>query len=486
MFKKLAILIVLVIIGLVGVIGYNTVMNTAPEKTGTAIASVKIDEMAAANRLAEAVRIKTISYSHDAPVEADAFDELHALIETSYPTVAEKLEKQVIGGYSLLYKWEGRDPDLPAAVLMGHLDVVPVEEGTEQNWEQPPFSGAIVNGAIWGRGTLDDKVSVFGLLEAAEYHLKAGLKPKQTIYLAFGHDEEIGGDHGAGKISKYLADQGVKVAYTLDEGMVVVNDIMPGVSQPIAFIALAEKGYLTVELTATAEGGHSSIPPRKTAVGKIARAIARIEDNRLPAALRRPVTDMFETLSPYMPLSLKAVISNRWLLDPVLVSQLGKGGATNAMVRTTTAATIIQGGTKDNVLPSTAKAVVNFRILPGSTVQGVIDHVTQVVDDPDVKIEIKQGNEPSKVSDHTSGSYRQIKRTIEEVLPDVLVSPGLMLAGSDSKHYEDLAENSYRFIPMRFGPDDLGRVHGTNERILIKNYGEIIRFYIRLMENTGN
>ncbi|WP_339716994.1 M20/M25/M40 family metallo-hydrolase, partial [uncultured Sneathiella sp.] len=219
--------------------------------------------------------------------------------------------------------------------------------------------------------------------------------------------------------------------------------------------------------------------------GKLARAIARIEENRLPASLGSPASDMFDTLAPHMSLPLKAIISNRWLLDPVLVNELGKGGATNAMVRTTTAVTIAEGGTKDNVLPSKATATINFRLLPGTSIQDVIDHVRHVVDDPDIEITTKQGNEASRISSKEAEGYQLIERTIRETLPDVLISPGLMLAGSDSKHYEDIAENSYRFIPMRFGPEDLARVHGTNERIIIENYAEIIQFYRRLMENAG-
>jgi carboxypeptidase PM20D1 len=194
---------------------------------------------------------------------------------------------------------------------------------------------------------------------------------------------------------------------------------------------------------------------------------------------------MFDTLAPHMPLSLKAIISNRWLLDPLLVSELGKGGATNAMVRTTTAVTIAEGGTKDNVLPSTATATINFRLLPGTRIEEVITHVTEVIDDPDVEVTVKQGNEASKVSSKEAEGYQAIEKTIREIFPDVLIAPGLMLAGSDSKHYETIAENSYRFLPMRFGPDDIARVHGTNERILIDNYVEIIQFYRRLMENIA-
>lgn len=486
MIKKILLLIGVVIVGLLAIIGFNTVTTTPPEIVATAVKPISIDTNAAAERLSRAIQLKTISYSLDAPVEAREFAKLHALIDVSYPTIAEKLTKDVINDHSLVYTWQGSDPSLPAIVLMGHMDVVPVEKGTEENWEHPPYSGKIVNGAIWGRGTLDDKVSVLAILEAAEYQLKQNFQPKRTLIFAFGHDEEIGGDNGAGKIVAHLKKKGTKVAFTLDEGMVVVQGVMPGIEAPIAFIALAEKGYLTLELTATAEGGHSSIPPKATAVGKISKAIAKLEENRLPASLQRPASDMLETLAPYMPLSLKAVISNRWLLEPVLVGQLGKGGATNAMVRTTTAATIINGGTKDNVLPSTAKATLNFRILPGSTIEDVIEHVTSTISDPDVVVAVKQGNAPSKVSSNSNDSYGLIEKTIRETLPDVIVSPGLMLAGSDSKHYEDIAEDNYRFIPMRFGPEDLSRVHGTNERIMIENYGEIINFYSRLMENSGS
>ncbi|GLQ05508.1 M20 family peptidase [Sneathiella chinensis] len=485
MIKRILLLLGAGLLVLIGVLVFNTLTNTVKTDTVASIPEVAIDTNAAALRLATAVTMRTISHAHDAPVEVAEFEKLHAHIDRSYPLVAANLKRQVIGGHSLLYRWEGSNPSLKPILLMGHMDVVPIEPGTEDNWDHPPFSGKIVDGAIWGRGTLDDKLSVFAILEAAEYHLAQGHQPERSLYFAFGHDEEVGGKNGAGQIAAYLKEQGVQLAFTLDEGMVIVQGLMPGIDDPIAFIALAEKGYLTVHLTATATGGHSSMPPRETAVGKISKAITRLEENRLPAALRRPVSDMLETLSPHMPLSLRSVISNRWLLEPVLVSQLAKGGTTNAMVRTTTAATIVNGGTKDNVLPSTATATVNFRLLPGDTVDGILDHIRTTINDPAIEVSIKQGNEPSKVSSSTSDHFALVQKTINEVLPDVLVSPGLMLAGSDTKHYEALAEDSYRFLPMRFSKTDLPRVHGTNERIMIDNYAEIIRFYIRLMENAG-
>lgn len=485
MIKKIILAVLAVVVVLICVVGYRTFTNSPDPKVTENITVADIDVLAAAQTLSESVQIKTISTKRGDPPAAAAFARLHDLIDQSFPLVTQQLKKEVISDHSLLYTWQGSDQSLPPVLLMAHMDVVPVEAGTEADWTHEAYSGAIADGAIWGRGTLDDKVSVFGILEAAETLLATGFSPKRTLYFGFGHDEEIGGENGAAKIAQLFAERDIKLSFTVDEGMVVVQGVFPGIDDPIAFIALAEKGYLTVTLTAETTGGHSSIPPKTTAIGKIARAVNRLEENRFPAALQSPASDMFDALAPYMPLSLKAVVSNRWLFDPILLSELEKGGATNAMIRTTTAATIIDGGSKDNILPTIAAATLNFRLLPGTTIEEAVDRIKHVIDDPDVTVEVAQGNNPSRISSKQGEGYVAIEKTIREVLPDVLVAPGLMLAGSDSKHYEDVAENSYRFIPMRFGPDDIARVHGTDERIMIENYGEIIRFYHRLMQNVG-
>lgn len=485
MIKKFLFGLLVVIVILFGVIAFNTFSNKVQIASVKPVELSTIDLTSVAQRLSAAIKIKTISESiEDAPA-VDEFEKLHDLINQSFPLVASNLKREVINSHSLLYTWQGSDGTLTPAMLLAHMDVVPVEPGTEGNWTYSAYSGEVAEGAIWGRGSLDDKFSVFAILEAAELQLASGFSPKRTLYFAFGHDEEIGGGKGAAEISKLLESRDIRLAFTLDEGMVIVDGIMPGVEEPIAFIALAEKGYLTLKLTAIAEGGHSSLPPKNTAIGKLARAINQLEENRFPASLKSPAADMFETLAPHMALPLKAIISNRWLLDPLLVSELGKGGATNAMVRTTTAVTIVDGGTKDNVLPTEATAILNFRLLPGTSIDDVVEHARSVIDDPEIAVEIKQGNEPSLISDKNAEGYEQIEKTIREVFPDVLVAPGLMLAGSDSKNYENIADNSYRFVPVRFGKSDLSRVHGTNERILIENYGEVIQFYRQLMTNVG-
>ncbi len=486
MIGKLAMGVGALIAVLAATMAARTFMMTSRDIEVPPPTAITIDSNAAAARLAEAVRFRTVSRGPDTAVQDAAFRGLHEFLARSFPLVQAALQREVIGGYSLLYTWRGSDPKLKPVLLMGHMDVVPVEDDTESAWTQAPFSGAITDGAIWGRGTLDDKISVLATLEAVEYLLAQGVTPKRTVYLAFGHDEEIGGTKGAGEIAATLAKRGVRLDFTLDEGSIVAEGIVPGVAPPVALIGLAEKGYVSLELTAKAKGGHSSMPPKQTAIGKLARAIDRLQTNPFPTKLQPPASETFEYLAPKMPLALRAVLANRWLLDPILLSELENSPATNAVIRTTTAPTMIGGGIKDNVLPSEATAVINFRILPGETIDTVLRRVLETIDDPDVSVrQFGDGNDPSPVSDSTSASFAAVQRTVRQALPDTIVAPSLVVAGTDSKHYGAIADNSFRFLPIRLGLDDLGRIHGTDERIMISNYAETIRFYVQLLRNTA-
>lgn len=486
MIRKLIAGAVAVLLVLIAVVVGKALLITAHAPNRPDPVQIAIDEQDAAKRLASAVQFKTVSYSTAGPVAKDAFNGLIAFLRTSYPKVHEALEHEIVNDYSLLYKWQGSDPALKPVMLLGHMDVVPVEPGSEDRWEHGAFSGDIADGFIWGRGTLDDKVAVLGTLEAVEFLLNKGFTPKRTIYLGFGHDEEIGGTNGAAHISKRLAEQGVKLAFTLDEGAPIVDGLIPGMSKPAALIGIAEKGYLTLKLEARASGGHSSMPARNTAIGKLARAITRMEDNRMPARMTPPATTMFDYLAPEMSFGMRLVMANRWLFNPILVSQLEASPATNASIRTTTAVTMTKGGVKPNVLPASAEAIANFRIMPGDTVAGVIEHVKSVVDDDDVTVTPAQpGDEPSPVSDVNSWGFKAIGKSLFQVFPDVALAPSLVIAATDSKHYIALADNAYRFLPTRLGRQDIARIHGDNERISVKNYGEIIRFYIQLMRNSA-
>ena len=306
-------------------------------------ADIAFDGPAAAGRLAEALRFRTISHAPEAPVEADALVGLRAFLAEAFPKVHATLTREIVNGYSLLYTWTGSDPTLNPILLAAHMDVVPVEPGTEADWTHPPFAGAVADGFVWGRGAMDMKSSLMGILEAVEYLLDRGMAPKRTVYLAFGHDEEVGGTNGTAKIARLLAKRGVRLGFTLDEGLVIAEGIVPGVTKPAALVGLAEKGRVSLELVARGECGHSSMPPVSTAAGGIGRALHRLETNQMPAALKSPVSGMFDALAPKMPIFMRAVVANRWLLGPLLLSRLEEKLATNAIIRTTTAATVIRG-----------------------------------------------------------------------------------------------------------------------------------------------
>jgi len=445
------------------------------------------DRAALAERLARAIRIETVSARDDAPPDPAALRALHALLARDFPRLHAALAREVVGEGSLLFRWAGADEALAPILLMGHLDVVPVEPGTEARWTHPPFSGAVDGAFVWGRGALDDKLSVVGLAEAVERLLAEGFTPRRTVYLAFGHDEEIGGDRGAGAIAGLLAERGVRLAFTLDEGMgIVMRGLVPGVARDVALVGLAEKGYVTIELAAGAAGGHSSTPPRETAVGRLARALARVEANPQPEAIRPPVSDMLDALAPHASWPMRLVLRNRWLFDPLIRAGLRRQPAQAALLHTTTAPTLLRAGVKDNVLPSRATALLNHRVLPGDRVEDVVARVRAAVDDPAVEVRVLEGREPTASSDPGSESYALLATTIREVFPEAIVAPALVLGGTDSKHYARVAEQSFRFVPLRLAPEDLKRIHGSDERIAIDDYVGVVRFFARLVENAAS
>jgi carboxypeptidase PM20D1 len=466
----------------------TVLIGPPPIRDGGAASRIYMDQAVAAERLAQALRIRTVSLGVDAPVAADAFADLHSLLVRNYPRLHATLKREVVSDHSLLYTWPGSDPEAKPIALLAHLDVAPIEAGSEQSWTHSPFAGAIADGYIWGRGAIDMKQSLIAIAEAVEYLLETGFEPRRTVYLAFGHDEEIGGRKGAAVIAERLAAQDVRLEFTLDEGSAVVHDIVPDVDKPVALIGIAEKGILSLELTATDKGGHSSMPPATTAVGRIARAIHLLETHQMEAALRRPLTDTLEYLAPEMPFLRRMAVANIWLFEPLVLAKFASKPPTNATIRTTTAATVIEGGIKPNVLPKKARAAVNFRILPGETIDDVIAHVGAIVDDPAVGIRpLNFRNDPQPISDINSASFALLQRTVHQSFPDAVIAPSLVVGATDSRHYAAVAENSYRFLPMRLHADseDLKRLHGTNERIALENYVEIIGFYTRLLQNAA-
>jgi carboxypeptidase PM20D1 len=441
----------------------------------------------AAERLAGALRIRTISHENLAAFDADAFGAFHAYLQGAFPRVHAQLRREVVATHSLLYTWQGSDRSLDPILLMGHLDVVPVEPGTEMKWSEDPFGGRIADGFIWGRGAIDNKSAVVGTLEATEMLLREGFRPARTVYLAFGHDEEVGGSGGARAIAALLRRRGVRLEMVLDEGGVIGERVLPGISAPLAMVGIAEKGFLSVELSTRTTGGHSSLPPPQSAVGILSAAIARLEASPMPARLEGPTRQLFERAAPQLPFAQRAVFANLWLTRPLVTGKLERSPTTNAMVRTTTAATIFQAGTKDNVLPSHARAVVNFRILPGDSLAGVLGHVRSAIDDGrvDVRPAGHFSAEPSPVSSTGSESFQKIEKTILSLAPDAIVAPYLVVVVTDARYFADLSKNLFRFLPLRLTSQDLARMHGTDERISIRNYETAIRIYRQLLLNAA-
>lgn len=437
----------------------------------------------AAERLAGAIRIPTISTEDPATFDPRPFRELHAYLEGAFPRVHAHLRRETVATHSLLYTWNGTDPSLKPILLIGHLDVVPVDPLNAREWQQDPFSGRIADGFIWGRGAIDNKSTVVGVLEAAELLLAAGFRPARTVYVAYGHDEEAGGTEGAARIAALLASRGVQLEMVLDEGGIIGDGVMPGLSAPVAFVGIAEKGFVTIELSTRTQGGHSSLPPRDSAVGILSAAVSRLEQSQMPARLEGPARETFNRVGPEYPFPRRAMFANLWLTEPFVTRTLEKTPATNAMVRTTTALTIFQAGTKDNVLPGYARATVNFRILPGDSIASVVAHVRHAINDDRVEVRTagRFSSEPSSVSSAASGAFRTLERAIRSVSGDVVVAPYLVVVVTDARYYASLTANVFRFLPLRMTPRDLERMHGVDERIAVEHYESAIRTYRQII-----
>ena len=486
MFKKLSLGLIAAVALMVLILLGNTYRKGTRQVEVGSVAHAKVDGSAAAERLAGAVRLRTITYDNKPDASAAEFVKLHRYLETSFPLAHRTLKREIVGGYSLLYTWQGSDASAKPIMLMAHSDVVPIAEGTDKDWSVDPFAGTVKDGYIWGRGSWDDKGNLLSILEAVESLVAQGFQPKQTIYIVAGHDEEGGGERGAKKIAELLASRSVKLDFVMDEGTLITEGIMKGLDRPVALIGVAEKGIMTLSLSTHDEPGHSSMPPRETAIGMLSDALAKLERNQMPAGIGGVASEMFDTLAPEMHTPNRIMLSNLWLFGPLVKRELEKSKGSNAFTRTTTALTVVHAGNKVNVVPAHAEAFVNFRMLPGDTQQEVIEHAHAVVGNAAVKIE-RSGfaSDASPISSTASPSYRLMNATIREVFPGTVVAPGLMVAATDSRHMLPIADHVYRFSPVRVKEKDLSRFHGTDERISIENYSEMIAFYHRLITSAS-
>jgi len=486
--KRALIALAGVLVLLAMVLAVNTFRQGSRQISLPPAPAIAVDEAGVARRLAQALTFRTLAYRDDPEASAGEFRKLHDHLRRQFPRVHAALGRETVGNFSLLYTWQGTDPRAAPLLLMAHQDVVPIAPGSDAQWHAPPFGGEIKDGYVWGRGAWDDKGNLIAQLEAVEMLLASGFQPRQTIYLCFGHDEEIGGIRGAAQVARLLQQRGVRLGFVLDEGLFITEGMMPGLTRPAAVIGVAEKGFVSVLLKASGTPGHSSIPPAagQSAIGLLSAVLRRLDTEPLPARLAGVAQEMFETIAPEMSGLGRLTLSNLWLFAPLVQAQLERGATTNALVRTTTALTILKAGNADNVLPGMAEGVANFRIVPGETVASVLRHVRDKAADARVEVAPLPGaSEPSAVSATASAPYRLIQRTMRTLFPDVIVTPGLMIAATDSRHFAGISDQIFRFSPVRANSEDVARFHGTDERMAVSNLAEMVRFYHELLRNAS-
>ncbi|XP_077586352.1 N-fatty-acyl-amino acid synthase/hydrolase PM20D1.2 [Stigmatopora nigra] len=438
------------------------------------------------NRFKEAIRIPTVSFSS---TESNTTALLHfnSFLRKAFPTIftSSLVQHELVANYSHLFRISGSQAHLLPYLLLAHIDVVPATES--DGWDAPPFSAQEIEGFIYGRGTIDDKGSLMGILQALEFLLIKGYTPRRGFYIGLGHDEEVSGYQGAVNIARLLKQRNTRLAFILDEGLAVLDGVISGLNGPAALIGVSEKGLATVKLSVSTLPGHASMPPRESSIGILAAAVKKLEDNPMPMLFGYgPERETFEHLAHKFGFPMKFILSNLWIFSPLVGRFLQQKPDSNAFVRTTTAVTMFNAGVKTNVIPSFAEAYVNLRIHSAQSLQEVLDLIEVTLGDHRVKMELIEGFDPLPVSSSGENSFgfQIVKKTLLDMFPTVTVAPGICVGNTDSRHFKDLTNDIYRFAPLWFKPGDAKRFHGINERISKKNYEELILFYSRLIQNS--
>ena len=428
--------------------------------------------------LAELVRCKTISYNDKTLEDDGEFRKLIDSLPRLYPNVLANCEFSQLPDRALLFKWKGRSDAAPS-VMMAHYDVVPVNEA---GWEKPPFDAIIEDGVMWGRGTLDTKVTFNGVLSAADHLIAKGFVPENDMYFAFSGGEEVNGK-GAPNIVKWFVDNGIQPALVVDEGGAVVENVFPGVKQPCGLIGIAEKGMINAQFKTASNGGHASAPKPHTPVGVLSAVCKRIEDHPFKAHIEGPAAKMFDTLGRYSTFLYKMIFANMWCFGWV-IDLLGRlsGGEMNALVRTTVAFTQMEGSSARNVIPVEAKMVANMRLNPHDSVESALAYLRRCAKNETVEITALEASEPSPISETDCPAWDKVAAAVAETWPGCIVAPYLMVQCSDSRHYRDLSNHVYRFSAMALTSEERASIHGNNERIRVEAISRAVEFYIRLMQ----
>ncbi len=462
----------------------------------------------ALKRLSEAIQIPTVSTVNYEDTDFKPFDDFKEFLKQTYPRVYQQMDTTTVNTYGLVFHWKGKDSSKKPLLFLSHYDVVPINnfdfdanpkpaeavmdfnskseplKEIQHAWDGYPFSGDIKNGRIYGRGTLDMKSMLIAILEAADELIQKGYVPNQDIYLAFGHDEEVSGLQGAVKIADYFNNKGIRFDAVYDEGGLVTSpgSVLPQVNQPIALVGVAEKGFLTLEITVKGIGGHSSMPPAKGSLVLAAEIIEKLNTQQMPATLIPPIENFLSNIGGAMDFKARMAIANTWLLKSTLLKSLEKNPTSNALIRTTTAITMAHSSDATNVLSASTKVTVNFRILQGNTVEDVLNHVKKLCEGYEVEYNVVSAREPSQLSSHTTEQYKKLEEIIAINYPDAIITPYLTIGGTDAYKYELVSDNVFRFMPIEVNQYEQRQIHNDNESITIDNYMKMINHFKLLME----
>lgn len=474
MIKRIALFLLLVVVVIAGILIVNTLRFEKGQKITETPQAIPENDSAAIH-LSNAIQIKTISFGDTLAIDTAEFTKFRGFMESTYPLLHQKLERKIFNEFSYVFTWKGKDTTLAPHVLMAHMDVVPVEAVAESKWTYPSFSGIIKNDTIWGRGAVDDKASAIAIMESVEQLLKENYIPERTIYLAFGHDEEIAGKRGAAIFSKWFKDNNIKPALVIDEGGQIDTQRFKDLGRPVAVIGTGEKGFVNIDITVEIPGGHSSMPEKETSIDVLNNAIVKARANQMPASITPPVQELLNRTSAEQSFFKRMVMANMWLFKGAVIDQMEQNKQTNALIHTTLVPTIVKAGIKDNVIPSIAKATFNSRILPGESSDDVVNFVKKSINDDRVTVRKQTISlmEPSSTTPSSHPAYKQLESITYKIVPNVLVSPYLMIGATDSRYFRGFSDAVLNFTPMQ----DAKGFHGIDERIGISDLNRMIAFY---------
>lgn len=467
-----------VILILVLVILIRTLRFKPKEVPVEAVEDIDLPREKIVQDMVDMVRCKTVSSRDSSQVDWAEFGKFRILLAERFPRIRAACKMEMIGPTGFLYHLPGRSAEKPS-VCMAHYDVVPAEE---ELWSKPAFEGIVEDDVIWGRGTLDTKGTLCGVMEALELLLAEGFVPENDLYLSFSGEEEVDGDT-CSMIVSYLEKKGVKPAVVVDEGGAVVDHTFPSVPGQCAMVGIAEKGGVNLDFTMASEGGHASTPPAHTILGQLSKAVTRIEDNPFPYQMTKPTAEMFDTVGRHSTFLYRMIFSNLWCFSPVL-DLLGKktGGELNALMRTTVAVTRMEGSNAYNVLPPKASFGINMRLLGEDTVESVVARLKRIIKNDKIEISVVTGTNPSPCSETDCEEWEKLSQAIRQTWPEAIVSPYLMMACSDSRNYCAISNRVYRFSAMHLSKAERAMIHGNDERIPVETLLTTVKFYIRLLK----